>query len=150
MKDNKQVDKNSQNQTCYMPICMCLGMSLGTAIGVAADNLPVCMSLGIGFDLCIGSAIDARNGSENKNSESAQMKKRSNNLTKDYSGVIIRSVFGERSEFHAAPYHFCLCSCILLCSLCPCPVIVGYSVYATAQAKVCAVFIFKSNKEVIA
>lgn len=68
MKDSKKADKNSENQTCCMPICMCLGISLGTAIGVATDNLPMCMSLGVSFGLCIGSVIDARNRRENKDS----------------------------------------------------------------------------------
>lgn len=60
----KEIDKNkkqSENQTYYMPICMCLGMSLGTAIGVATDNMSMWMCLGVSFGLCIGSVIDARN-----------------------------------------------------------------------------------------
>ena len=57
MKENKK----SENQTYYMPIFMCLGMSIGTAIGVATDNMSMCMCLGISFGMCIGSVIDARN-----------------------------------------------------------------------------------------
>ena len=57
MKDNKK----SENQTHYMPIFMCLGMSIGTAIGAATDNMSMCMCLGISFGMCIGSVIDARN-----------------------------------------------------------------------------------------
>ena len=49
------------NQTLYMPICMCLGMSIGTAIGVATDHMSMWMCLGVSFGLCIGSAIDPRN-----------------------------------------------------------------------------------------
>ena len=37
MKENNK----SENQTYYMPLCMCLGMSIGTAIGVATDNLSI-------------------------------------------------------------------------------------------------------------
>ena len=36
-------------------------MSIGTAIGVATDNMSMCMCLGVSFGLCIGSIIDARN-----------------------------------------------------------------------------------------
>ena len=61
MKDNDKDKKHSGNQTYYMPIFMCLGMSLGTAIGVATDNLSVYMCLGMSFGLCIGSLIDANN-----------------------------------------------------------------------------------------
>lgn len=66
----KKIDKEkkaSENQTYYMPICMCLGMSIGTAIGVATDNMSICMCLGISFGLCIGSVIDARNRAKAKN-----------------------------------------------------------------------------------
>ena len=58
----KEVDKKkSENQTYYMPICMCLGMSIGTAIGAATDNLSMCMCLGMSFGLCIGAVIDGSN-----------------------------------------------------------------------------------------
>lgn len=57
MKDKK----NADNQTYYMPICMCLGMSIGTAIGVATDNLSIYMPIGMSIGLCIGSLIDAQN-----------------------------------------------------------------------------------------
>lgn len=56
MQDNKK----SADQIYHMPICMCLGMSIGTAIGVAIDNMSMCMCLGIAFGLCIGSILDAR------------------------------------------------------------------------------------------
>ena len=56
MKEKKKVD----NQTYYMPICMCLGMSIGTAIGVATDNLSIYMPIGMSIGLCIGSLIDAQ------------------------------------------------------------------------------------------
>lgn len=69
MKDKNKVDKNSDNQTYYMPLFMCLGMSLGTAIGVATDNMSMCMCLGVSFGLCIGSIIDARNRSKNETTE---------------------------------------------------------------------------------
>ena len=56
MKEKKKAD----NQTYYMPICMCLGMSIGTAIGVATDNLSIYMPIGMSIGLCIGSLIDAQ------------------------------------------------------------------------------------------
>ena len=54
MKDKQKSD----NQTYYMPLCMCLGMSIGTAIGVATDNLSIYMPIGMSIGLCIGSLID--------------------------------------------------------------------------------------------
>ena len=59
-----EIDKEknkSEDQTHYMPIFMCLGMSIGTAIGVVTDNMSMCMCLGVSFGMCIGSVIDARN-----------------------------------------------------------------------------------------
>ena len=54
-------DKNrEENQSAYMLICMCLGMSIGTAIGVVTDNLYICMPIGMSIGLCIGSLIDAQ------------------------------------------------------------------------------------------
>ena len=65
------MDKNngSEKQTNYMPIGMCLGISIGTAIGVATDNLSVCMCLGVSIGLFIGTLIDARNRKESKDDE---------------------------------------------------------------------------------
>ena len=60
MKDNKKSD----NQTHYMPIGMCLGISVGTAIGVATDNLSIYMPIG----LSIGALIDAQNRKKTKGS----------------------------------------------------------------------------------
>ena len=57
MKDNKK----SENQTYYMPIGMCLGISIGTAIGGATDNLSIYMPIGLSIGMCIGALIDAQN-----------------------------------------------------------------------------------------
>ena len=59
----KKIDKEkkaSENQTAYMLICMCLGMSIGTTVGVATDNLSIYMPIGMSIGLCIGSLIDAQ------------------------------------------------------------------------------------------
>ena len=53
--------KNNEDNTKYMPIGMCMGISIGTAIGAAMDNIPVCMAVGLSVGMCIGSLIDAKN-----------------------------------------------------------------------------------------
>lgn len=58
--------KDSGNQTQFLPIGMCLGLSVGMAIGAAMDNISVGMCLGLGIGMCIGSAIDASKAAENK------------------------------------------------------------------------------------
>ena len=60
MKDIDKEKNKYEDQTHYMPICMCLGMSIGTAIGVATDNLSIYMPIGMSIGLCIGSLIDAQ------------------------------------------------------------------------------------------
>ena len=52
--------KNNEDNTKYMPIGMCMGISIGTAIGAAMDNIPVCMAVGLSVGMCIGSLIDAK------------------------------------------------------------------------------------------
>ena len=57
LKDKRE----SENQTHYMPIGMCLGMSVGTALGAATDNLALYMCIGLSVGMCIGVLIDAKN-----------------------------------------------------------------------------------------
>ena len=58
--------KENNDQTYYLPIGMCLGLSVGMAIGAAMDNISIRMCLGLGIGMCIGSAIDAYKAAENK------------------------------------------------------------------------------------
>ena len=53
--------KDNEDNTKYMPIGMCMGISIGTAIGAAMDNIPICMADGLSLGMCIGSFIDAKN-----------------------------------------------------------------------------------------
>ena len=51
----------SENHTPYMPLGMCLGMSVGTALGAATDNLALYMCIGLSVGMCIGVLMDAKN-----------------------------------------------------------------------------------------
>ena len=56
--------KNKQEngpQLQYMPIGMCLGMSVGTALGAAMDNMGLYMCMGLSIGMCIGALVDAKN-----------------------------------------------------------------------------------------
>ena len=65
--------KDDKNNTQYMPIGMCMGISIGTAIGAAMDNIPVCMAVGLSLGMCIGSFIDAKNQkAENDKSQTGE------------------------------------------------------------------------------
>ena len=58
--------KNSENETHYLPIFMCLGLSVGTALGSAMDNLSTWMCTGIALGVAIGAALDYRKKKEPK------------------------------------------------------------------------------------
>jgi hypothetical protein len=62
MKDN-----NSSNGSSLLPIYMCIGLSVGMAIGAPTGNIPIGMSIGIGAGLCVGGIIDLINRRSSKN-----------------------------------------------------------------------------------
>ena len=45
----------------YMPLGMCVGVSIGMALGVAMKNIAVGMCTGLSVGMCIGAAIDSMN-----------------------------------------------------------------------------------------
>ena len=53
--------KSPDSQTHFLPIYMCLGLSVGTAIGSAAGNLAICMPIGLSIGMCIGALMDEKN-----------------------------------------------------------------------------------------
>ena len=67
--DHMKDDKERENQTYYLPIGMCLGMSIGTAIGVATKNLSIYMPIGMSIGMCIGALMDAQNRKKAKDDE---------------------------------------------------------------------------------
>ena len=56
--------QEAENQTHYLPIGMCLGMSIGTAIGVATDNLATGMCIGLSIGVGIGALLDSKKRKE--------------------------------------------------------------------------------------
>lgn len=51
--------KKPENGIQYMPIGMCLGLSIGLAFGSMMGNVSIGMCMGLGIGLCFGSALDA-------------------------------------------------------------------------------------------
>ena len=66
--------KDKDNQIQYMPIGMCLGLSIGMAVGAAMDNISVGMCMGLGIGLCFGSSLD--NAKQAKSKEAVEQDKK--------------------------------------------------------------------------
>ena len=52
---------NKDDEMSWLPIGMCLGLSLGTAVGCSTDNLSVCMCVGIAVGVAVGALLDHNN-----------------------------------------------------------------------------------------
>ena len=60
-------NKNEKkDKTLYLPIFMCLGLSIGVAFGAATNNMPTCMCIGLAIGLCIGTALDSQKKNKDK------------------------------------------------------------------------------------
>lgn len=57
MADNK--DKKPQGNISYLPIGICLGLSMGMLFGSLLGNVGVGLCFGVGIGLCFGTAIDS-------------------------------------------------------------------------------------------
>lgn len=63
-------NKNDNDNIQFLPIGMCLGISIGMAIGAAFDNIPIGMCLGVGCGSLIGSLLSvAANSNKSKKGE---------------------------------------------------------------------------------
>ena len=65
---------DSDDNTQFMPIGMCIGLSVGVALGAAMDNIPIGMCMGLGIGMCFGSAIDIANRAKNQKPEDQNKK----------------------------------------------------------------------------
>lgn len=52
------MDNKKEPENHYLSMGMCLGLSIGTAIGVTLHNIPLGCSLGMCVGLCIGTLLD--------------------------------------------------------------------------------------------
>ena len=58
--NNSPQDKRPQTDTCAYGLA--IGLSLGTAIGIAVDNLAFWMIIGLTLGLCAGPVVSALTG----------------------------------------------------------------------------------------
>ena len=64
MKDKK--NQKEPETIPYLPLGMCIGLSIGVGLGAAMNNIPVFMSIGLSVGLGIGAAMDAANKKKEK------------------------------------------------------------------------------------
>ena len=64
---NDNAPNNNNNPTLHMPIFMCIGISVGMAIGAPFGNIPIGMCIGVGLGTCIGGIIDHLNRKNHNN-----------------------------------------------------------------------------------
>ena len=61
-RKNVNEENKEESQVTWMPICMCLGISIGMGIGsLVFDNMSIGMCVGISLGVAVGSVIDAKN-----------------------------------------------------------------------------------------
>ena len=63
-KKEKFVIEIKDDVSTWVPIMMCLGMSVGMCFGSTLNSIPIGMSMGLCFGLLLGTAMDA--GKKNK------------------------------------------------------------------------------------
>ena len=56
-----KMNNEKEDKTQYLPIFMGIGLSVGVAIGAAANNIPVWISIGLCIGVGIGTAFDGQN-----------------------------------------------------------------------------------------
>ena len=61
--------KNSENNVPYLPVFMCLGLSVGVALGTAMDNLAMWMCFGLSIGVAVGTAMDQKKKKESEEKE---------------------------------------------------------------------------------
>lgn len=76
---DQQEKKNQEGGILYMPIGLCLGLSIGMAFGSMMGNVGVGMCFGLGIGLCFGSAMDAARQQKKGDTEAGTSEKKKEN-----------------------------------------------------------------------
>ena len=68
MNDTKMNNKNQKN-SFSLPIGMCLGLSIGTAVGAATQNIGTWLPIGLCLGVALGTAFSSSDDSEDFKSD---------------------------------------------------------------------------------
>ena len=71
-KTKKKSNKAKEEKTQWLPICMCLGTAIGSAISFASHNM-VWLATGISVGVCFGVALS---NDEDEDKEEKEKKKK--------------------------------------------------------------------------
>ena len=61
--------RDNKDKMSFLPFGMCIGLSIGTAIGAALDNISLYMCIGLSIGVGIGALIDSRNQKKNSDTQ---------------------------------------------------------------------------------
>ena len=62
-------ENNKGSGTSALPLGMCLGLSVGTAIGAATKNIGLWMPLGISFGMCLSLLLGHKKSGDDTDDE---------------------------------------------------------------------------------
>ncbi|MBQ1551151.1 MAG: hypothetical protein IIZ67_03525 [Bacilli bacterium] len=65
-KDNEKPKNTKKDKTYWIAIWMCIGISVGTAIGAATDNMSLWMPIGLSIGSCLGVVFANNKDSDDK------------------------------------------------------------------------------------
>ena len=76
-KENKKIkeenNKKEDNNSYWIAIGMCIGISVGTSIGASTNNMGLWLPIGLSIGLCIGLALSSGKNKNGKKQELENM-----------------------------------------------------------------------------
>ena len=65
-------NKSDNNDGSYLSVGVCLGMSIGVALGVVMDNISMYLPIGMCVGMCIGILMDSKKKKETEDDSQAE------------------------------------------------------------------------------
>ena len=65
-KEKRKQTQEKESNSYWLPIGMCIGISIGTAIGASTNNIGLWLPIGLSIGLCFGAAISNGKDKDNK------------------------------------------------------------------------------------
>ena len=65
-KEKRKQTQEKESNSYWLPIGMCIGISIGTAIGASTNNIGLWLPIGLSIGLCLGVALSNMNNDKDK------------------------------------------------------------------------------------